>query len=309
VTSARLHATTPASMCDAPEDVAAWLATHCGYTGGPVAINRVGFGQSNITSVVTGTCGQQWVLREPPPGPHASTAHDVHREARIMRNLAESGIPVPHVVGTGTTPSGSRFFVMERVAGAAAPPYSETFDGDGESFAPHHYEQLMMVNGAVRVDDVLSAVTGHGLRDHSWGPRSWQAPFFYRWVHGSTRGLGFMGAYFGSADGADRWGGFVWDGDTLHICNDVAVSTERDSAQEPQALHVALTSGKRHWEFRGDVGTVVPLRHRRGNGGAASATRIAEAATMWTCASGTILHGMAEYLDQLKDGVPVGLRI
>jgi hypothetical protein len=87
---------------------------------------------------------------------------------------------------------------------AAAPPFAETFDGDGESFAPHHYEQLTTVSGALALGDVSTDVNGFGLRDHSWGPRSWQAPYFYRWVHGSTDGLGFIGAYFGDAGGSDR---------------------------------------------------------------------------------------------------------
>jgi hypothetical protein len=116
---------------------------------------------------------------------------------------------------------------------AAAPPFAETFDGDGESFAPHHYEQLTTVSGALVLGDVSIDVNGFGLRDHSWGPRSWQAPYFYRWVHGSTDGLGFMGAYFGDA----------------------------------------------------------------------------EAATVWTAEDGTTLHGMSEYLDQVHDGRPVGLRV
>jgi hypothetical protein len=85
---------------------------------------------------------------------------------------------------------------------AAAPPLAETFDGDGESFAPNHYEQLMYVSGGLRVGAASFDVSGYGLRDHSWGPRSWQAPWFYRWVHGSTEGFGFMAAYFGSPDNA-----------------------------------------------------------------------------------------------------------
>ena len=26
------------------------------------------------------------------------------------------------------------------------------------------------------------AIDGYGLRDHSWGPRFWQAPWYYRWL-------------------------------------------------------------------------------------------------------------------------------
>lgn len=193
---------------------------------------------------------------------------------------------------------------------AAAPPYSETFDGDGESFAPNHYEQLTTVSGSVRVGDIATDVSGFGLRDHSWGPRSWQAPFFYRWVHGSATGLGFMGAYFGDADGTDRTGGFLWDGTQLHVCNRVAVTTVRDDEAHPSSVEVALEAAGRTWTFRGEVDAVVPLRHRRhDDDGGRNATRIAEAATIWTAEDGSVLHGMSEYLDQVHDGQLVGLRV
>jgi len=193
---------------------------------------------------------------------------------------------------------------------AAAPPYAESFDRDGESFAPHHYEQLTKVSGALAVGDASIDVNGFGLRDHSWGPRSWQAPYFYRWVHGSTDGLGFMGAYFGDADGADRSGGFVWDGVHLHVCDEVEVSTVRDVESQPHSVTVALTAAQRRWVFRGEVDAIVPLRHRRRDDDSAlNATRIAEAATVWTAEDETTLHGMSEYLDQVRDGLPVGLRV
>jgi hypothetical protein len=193
---------------------------------------------------------------------------------------------------------------------AAAPPYAETFDGDGESFAPHHYEQLIRASGLVTLGEESTDVDGFGLRDHSWGPRSWQAPYFYRWVHGSTDGFGFMGAYFGAADGEDRSGGFVWDGTDLHVCREVEVSTERDDQSQPRTVNVALVTAQRRWVFHGDVSAVVPLRHRRPDqDGALNATRIAEGATVWTAENGTSLQGMSEYLDQVCEGRLAGLRV
>lgn len=190
---------------------------------------------------------------------------------------------------------------------AAAPPFAETFDGEGESFAPNHYEQLIRANGTVRVGEFSFHLNGYGLRDHSWGPRSWQAPWFYRWMHGSAAGLGFMGAYFGSPDGADRRGGFVWDGHGLHACDDVIVSTSRDADQQQSSIDLELRSGDRSWKFHGEVDASVPLRHRSQDG--TSTTRIVESTTTWITAGGKRLHGMAEYLDQTSDGVPVGLRV
>jgi aminoglycoside phosphotransferase (APT) family kinase protein len=105
-------------MCDDPDAVSEWLRSHGERVDGEVTIARIGFGQSNITTIVTAADGGQWVLREPPPGTHAGSAHDVAREARIVSSLAGSGIPVPKVIGSGTAPGGAAFFAMERVPGA-----------------------------------------------------------------------------------------------------------------------------------------------------------------------------------------------
>ncbi|PJE06017.1 MAG: hypothetical protein CK428_25125 [Mycobacterium sp.] len=190
---------------------------------------------------------------------------------------------------------------------ALAPVYAETFDGDGQSFAPNHYEQLMSVAGSVRLGDQTYPIDGQGLRDHSWGARSWQAPWFYRWLHGSSPTLGFMGTFFGDEDGGHRTGGFVWDSEGVHQCDDVIVATVRDAEHQPQTVSVELTGPDQRWTFTGEAQTSVPLRHRTADG--ATATRIAEACMTWSNADGTRLHGMAEYLDQMADGVPVGLHV
>ena len=124
-------------MCDDPVAVSAWLRSQGECVVGDVTIARVGFGQSNITTIITAADGAEWVLREPPPGGHAQSAHDVAREARVVSNLADSGIPVPRVIGTGTTPGGAGFFVMERVPGA---PLES--DHDAAELTPEHRYEL-----------------------------------------------------------------------------------------------------------------------------------------------------------------------
>src|SRR5581483_753651 len=52
----------------------------------------------------------------------------------------------------------------------------------GEEFARGHYEQLVEAHGSIRVADQEWEIKGFGLRDHSWGPRFWQAPWYYRWL-------------------------------------------------------------------------------------------------------------------------------
>src|SRR5262245_6830886 len=52
----------------------------------------------------------------------------------------------------------------------------------GQEFAKGHLEQHGHAVGRVVVDGVEWPIDGYGLRDHSWGPRYWQAPDHYRWL-------------------------------------------------------------------------------------------------------------------------------
>src|SRR5207248_10136826 len=51
-----------------------------------------------------------------------------------------------------------------------------------EGFARGHYEQHVGAHGTVRVGEETWEIDGYGLRDHSWGPRHWQSPWWYRWL-------------------------------------------------------------------------------------------------------------------------------
>ena len=51
-----------------------------------------------------------------------------------------------------------------------------------QQFAKAHYEQHMRVTGALEIDGERIDIAGNGLRDHSWGPRYWQAIEGYEWL-------------------------------------------------------------------------------------------------------------------------------
>ncbi|MFC5995000.1 hypothetical protein ACFQE5_12340 [Pseudonocardia hispaniensis] len=191
-----------------------------------------------------------------------------------------------------------------------APAFDHSFDTEEGSFAPNHYEQLLSAEGRVVVDGTETALRGFGLRDHSWGPRYWQTPWFYRWVHGATDGFGFMGAWFGRPDGSSIRGGFVWDGETLHEVDGLDIVTERDDRDEQAGIAVVLRCARREWKVQGRALATVPLRNRRDDGsGTLSVTRIVESLMVWTLHDGRTLHGMSEYLDQILHGRPVGLEV
>ena len=56
-------------------------------------------------------------------------------------------------------------------------------DEDAEqSSRKAHYEQHMHVTGTLSIEGERFAIDGFGLRDHSWGPRYWQAIHSYEWL-------------------------------------------------------------------------------------------------------------------------------
>ena len=51
-----------------------------------------------------------------------------------------------------------------------------------KQFARGHFEQHGAVRGSLSIDGRHYDLRGHGLRDHSWGPRFWQNTGYYRWL-------------------------------------------------------------------------------------------------------------------------------
>ncbi len=186
----------------------------------------------------------------------------------------------------------------------------ERAEPTGEEFARGHYEQLVAASGTVCVGAQVWELHGHGLRDHSWGPRYWQAPWYYRWLTANFgNDFGFMGSRIARREGPGSRGGFVWDRDTLHLCRDFAIRSEwTDVGQYHREIEAELTSAERTWKVHGTVLNLIPLRNRRTDDqGNELVTRISEGMTRWELEDGRVGYGLSEYLDQIIDGTPVGL--
>lgn len=196
----------------------------------------------------------------------------------------------------------------------AADPFGgepeESHERPGEEFARGHYEQLVSATGTITVGDQAWAIDGFGLRDHSWGPRTWQAPWYYRWLTANVGGdFGFMASRIARRDGEGTRGGFVWDGERLHLCHDMEIATTWEGDDR---YHQGITAALRargddgeelEWRVTGRVLNLIPLRNRRDG----KVTRISEGLTEWTMDDGRVGYGLSEYLDQIIDGEPVGL--
>lgn len=187
----------------------------------------------------------------------------------------------------------------------------EPHEAPGEEFAKGHYEQLNEARGTITVGDEVFDVHGYGLRDHSWGPRFWQAPWYYRWLTANFgREFGFMASRVAKRDGPGTRGGFVWDGERLRLVNDVQLTTTYVGDERYHA-HIEATLTARDgesWSVRGSVLRLIPLRNRRTTpDGEQLMTRISEGMTRWELDDGRIGYGLSEYLDQIIDDQPVGL--
>jgi hypothetical protein len=189
-------------------------------------------------------------------------------------------------------------------------------EAPGEEFAKGHYEQLVAAAGTIRVGDREWEIAGHGLRDHSWGPRYWQAPWYYRWLTANVNEhFGFMASRVAKRDAAGTRGGFVWENGVMHLCDDVEITTEvRGDESYHERIKGVLRSSRssKEWTFTGEVMDLIPLRNRRQDpDGNWLMTRISEGMTRWTVESGEFSgqqgYGLSEYLDQIIDGQPVGI--
>lgn len=164
-------------------------------------------------------------------------------------------------------------------------------------FAKGHYEQHGRAVGRLVVDGAAIAIDGLGLRDHSWGPRSWQSPAYYRWLIGQfDSDFGFMGSQIVTQGGSELLSGFVFRGGENHYVERLTVHTDW---AEPGHYHdrIDLTL---HTRTAGDVAisgrvvTMLPLRNRRDG----KVTRISEGLTEWRCGD-QVGYGWSEYLDQI----------
>ncbi len=89
-----------------------------GIGAGRLEAERIGEGHSNLTFLIR-RGDARVVLRRPPRPPRPPSAHDVLREARLLRALTGTPVRVPPVLATCDDPSilGVPFYVMEEMHG------------------------------------------------------------------------------------------------------------------------------------------------------------------------------------------------
>jgi hypothetical protein len=162
--------------------------------------------------------------------------------------------------------------------------------------AEAHYEQPGSVAGVLEVDGRRRGLSGHGLRDHSWGVRDWQGVPYWRWF-----GLVVDPETFvlvnnvGRSDGGESAGGYLRRDGVLAPIVACETESELDPELGCQRSFTARAEDERGRTtvLSGRALEVAPLRQRRGG----RLTLVNEALTeyRWEGHSGV---GISEYLVQ-----------
>ena len=179
----------------------------------------------------------------------------------------------------------------------------------GQSFARGHTEQHTRGTGTIRIGTENFTIDGLGLRDHSWGPRYWQAIYWYRWLPMNfSEDFAMMISITCRPGEEPRAGGMVLrDGEYVMIRR-AKIATQYDDNQCQETFEVWAETDEREYQVSGRVMSLIPLRNRRRTPeGEDLLTRITEGMTEYRC-DGLVGYGLSEYLDQVVDDVPVGVK-
>jgi len=170
------------------------------------------------------------------------------------------------------------------------------FSGSGMVFAKGHTEQHVRAVGRIVIDGKEIPLNALGLRDHSWGPRSWQSPKFYRWLTCEfDESFGFMGSLIALQNGIELLTGFIFKDGENHLINTWELHTDwAGTGHYHEHIRAQLHSAVGDFEVTGRVLTMLPLRHRKEG----KVTRISEGMTEWRCGT-HVGYGLSEYLDQV----------
>ena len=135
----------------------------------------------------------------------------------------------------------------------------------GVAFARDHYEQFGHVSGVIELDGVSWPVDGGGFRDHSWGPRDWQAAPHSDFLTLLGDDGSATVAFAARLDGRDHVQGVRWDGAQLERLTGFELGSDYDGGLEiGERLTVSFRRPSGEVRYDGRVRAFLPLRHRGG---------------------------------------------
>jgi aminoglycoside phosphotransferase (APT) family kinase protein len=152
---------------------------------GELSARLIEGGRSNLTFVVS-DADHSWVVRRPPVGANAPSAHDVAREFRVTRALEATAVPVARTVALCQDRSviGADFTVVEFVEGTAIRTEAELEKLDDDAVAACVRGLVATLAALHRVDPRSVGLEKFG-RPHGYAARQlrrWSG----QWAHVST---------------------------------------------------------------------------------------------------------------------------
>ena len=176
----------------------------------------------------------------------------------------------------------------------------------GRDFSRGHFNQHGKVDGVITVGDESWQIDGRGWRDHSWGPRYWQAINYYRlFLANFDNGDGFMLLRITDHDGKTRRVGVLLVDGQYEEITDLNVVTDWTDQHDPQRVHLTVATANRKAVIEDEILLLAPLRNRRQADGETLISRIAEGYSKFTW-DGKTGFGMTEYIERVNDGVMAG---
>jgi hypothetical protein len=195
---------------------------------------------------------------------------------------------------------------VSRMYGYGSAHGGSGFGGDDTAIGTAHYHGLVRATGEIVLGGSATALTGHGFRDHSWGPRRWQGPLYWRWIGAMVDEDNWFEAWSWRLEDAapPDFAAVCRDGE-FQITDDVTFRTTHGPAPHyPERIR--LTLGMPNGPLDLDVRQVafLPTRQRREG----VTARILEM-RVETELFGRPAVGMGEFHDRIVDGVPAGLGV
>lgn len=178
-------------------------------------------------------------------------------------------------------------------------------EGAEDSIAVGHYQGPCSVRGWVEVDGERREVSGQGFRDHSWGPRVWQGPQYWRWISCMVDDRnGFVAWTQKIGDTQSPGHGMVLRDGVMERVTRVEVKSEYGGAPYyATSMRVAMwTEAGERVDATGRVFHLVPLRNRRDGEIARLAEYLVELDFQ-----GMTGYGISEYHDRIIEDIPAGI--
>jgi hypothetical protein len=176
----------------------------------------------------------------------------------------------------------------------------------GRDFSLGHFNQHSRVKGEIRVGGESWTIDGHGWRDHSWGPRYWQAIYFYRlFIANFANGDGLMLLKITDKTGHVRRTGVLLVNGQYEEVLDLEVSTDWTEEKDPSFVRLGVLTANRKARIDGEILRLAPLRNRRKVEDGILVSRIAEGFTRFRWGE-QVGYGMTEYIERIEDGKLAG---